>query len=175
MKVADQTHAESLVRAFLDSKVQTENVVVIEAATQEFDLGWVVYYDSKRFVETGDALCALAGNAPIIVERATGALFETGTAEPIDNYIDAFVVSGNPHLRPGSSIRITGWSAGADTIQAIKAVRDSTALGLAGSKAAIDRVIDGTEVTLNTNTSEDASKLVAALLESSFLAQQIYG
>jgi hypothetical protein len=57
---------------------------------QENDFGWVYVYNSKEFMETGDFCCSLAGNAPVIVDRSNGKLYETGTAQPIDHYVNEF-------------------------------------------------------------------------------------
>ena len=39
---------------------------------EEFDVGWVLYYQSVRYLETGNTSDALAGNAPLFVARSDG-------------------------------------------------------------------------------------------------------
>src|SRR5581483_2945881 len=63
---------------------------LIEEQTVDVDFGWVFFYNSKQFKETGDSAYALAGNAPVIVDRATGSLHVTGTARPISEYVEEF-------------------------------------------------------------------------------------
>lgn len=58
--------------------------------TDEHDFGWVYFYDLAEYVETGDFLHALAGNAPVIVDRATGRLYSSGTAHPVEHYVEEF-------------------------------------------------------------------------------------
>jgi len=70
--------------------------VIVPEATLERSFGWVFFYNSKRFVETGDILFALAGNAPIIVDRRTAGIHVTGTAKPLEHYIAAYERTGNP-------------------------------------------------------------------------------
>lgn len=62
-------------------------LVICDEATIERPFGWVFFYDSKRHLETGDFRHALAGNAPLIVNRHTGALVPTGTAREVHEYI----------------------------------------------------------------------------------------
>ena len=57
---------------------------------QENDFGWVYFYNSKEFMEAGDFCWALAGNAPVIVDRHDGKLYATGTAHPTDHYVNEF-------------------------------------------------------------------------------------
>jgi hypothetical protein len=57
---------------------------------QEFDVGWVFFYDSRRHQETGNLYDALGGNAPILIDRETGQAHPTGTARPIEEYVDEY-------------------------------------------------------------------------------------
>jgi hypothetical protein len=57
---------------------------------QEFDAGWVFFYDSQQHQETGNLYDALAGNAPIFIDRETGQARPTGTARPIEEYVDEY-------------------------------------------------------------------------------------
>ena len=64
--------------------------VVLEEETIEKSWGWVFFYQSKAYVETGDFREMLGGNAPIIVNRNTGKLTHTGTAYEIEHYIKEY-------------------------------------------------------------------------------------
>jgi hypothetical protein len=46
-----------------------DDFVVIHDETVEIAEGWVFFYNSREFVETGDFRDALAGNGPIFVDR----------------------------------------------------------------------------------------------------------
>lgn len=63
---------------------------LLERETLEMDFGWVFFYTSKLFWETGDFQHAVAGNAPLIVDRTVGSLHITGTARSTEHYIDDF-------------------------------------------------------------------------------------
>src|SRR5579864_240486 len=63
---------------------------LVEQETLETDFGWVFFYDSKRFLETREFQHAVAGNAPVIVDRTVGSLHMTGTARSIERYIEDF-------------------------------------------------------------------------------------
>jgi len=43
--------------------------------------GWIFFYNSKEFIETGNPSSALAGNGPIFVDR-NGVLEILGSGEP---------------------------------------------------------------------------------------------
>ena len=51
----------------------------------------------KENYETNNDVYAMAGNAPILVENATGKLFETGTAYSVEHYISQYEKYGDPN------------------------------------------------------------------------------
>lgn len=55
--------------------------------TIEFELGWVFFYQTKAFIETGDPMKSALGNAPLIINKQTGAIQVTGTLHHINTYI----------------------------------------------------------------------------------------
>jgi hypothetical protein len=61
--------------------------------TIERAFGWVFFYASKRHLETQDFRYALAGNAPLLVNRFNGQVVTTGTARPIGEYIAEYEAS----------------------------------------------------------------------------------
>ena len=72
-------------------------LAILDEETIEADFGWVFFYDSRKHQETGELSDALAGNAPILVSRRDGSLHATGTAHPIEHYIDNFIRCGDPN------------------------------------------------------------------------------
>lgn len=69
------------------SAPKDEEWVILEHCTIEKPWGWVFFYNSREYVTTGDPIFQLYGNAPYIVNKETGELVSTGTAEGIDDYI----------------------------------------------------------------------------------------
>jgi len=66
-----------------------------DEATEEHGFGWIFFYNSKEFIETGSLSAALAGNSPIVVRRRDGMVLETGTAEPLSVYIGRLIDRGD--------------------------------------------------------------------------------
>jgi hypothetical protein len=70
-----------------------EDFVIVDELTRQFPWGWVFFYNSRRFIETRDPLEAVGGNAPFIVNRSTGEVLVTGTAQSIEHYIQEYEAS----------------------------------------------------------------------------------
>jgi len=65
-------------------------MVILEEETIEKEYGWIFFYQSKKFMESGNISDALAGNAPYIFNKHSGEIIVTGTAYPIDYYITEY-------------------------------------------------------------------------------------
>ncbi|UXA65158.1 YrhB family protein [Xanthomonas prunicola] len=87
--------AKQLVQSLLDSQITEMDceVAVIDSATLERPFGWVFFCQSKEYLLTGNYSTQLAGNSPLIVNRHTGQVVATGTAEPAEEYIARYEAS----------------------------------------------------------------------------------
>lgn len=97
-------HADQVVNTYLDEhEIATfdfdsplplhedrhvQKLVVVRV--DEYDFGWVYFYDGSVHAKTGKPGDALVGNAPLIVDRLDGKLYITGTAHPIDHYLQEY-------------------------------------------------------------------------------------
>ena len=64
-------------------------LVILDEHTIERPWGWVFFYTTRGWRD-GDIGYAVAGNAPYIVNRFDESLHVTGTAAPIDYYIEKY-------------------------------------------------------------------------------------
>ena len=64
--------------------------VVSEDSTIEKDFGWVFFYNSQKYRDTGILRYTLAGNGPVVFDRYTGAIEFFGTSEPVEKLIDDY-------------------------------------------------------------------------------------
>jgi hypothetical protein len=65
-------------------------LAILDDQTVEFNSGWVFFYDSRKYIESGSPSDALAGNAPVIVSKRDGSVHVTGTARPVEDYVREF-------------------------------------------------------------------------------------
>jgi hypothetical protein len=87
--------ALSVIRAYVAAA--TDGVaVVLEDETIDRPYGWVFFYQSREYVETGDARKVLFGNAPLIFNRASGEVRVTGTALPIEDHLRQYEADLSP-------------------------------------------------------------------------------
>jgi len=88
-----ETDAQVIAERYLD-ELQLEmshgTLALMNDRTREEEFGWVFFYQTREYLENRNPLAMLAGNAPIIVDRRDGSVHETGTALPVDEYVNAF-------------------------------------------------------------------------------------
>ena len=62
-------------------------MIILDEYTTEEEYGWVFYWTSRPWHETGDFRHAIAGNGPIIISREDGSLYPCGTSPPLEDRI----------------------------------------------------------------------------------------
>ena len=96
MTAITKEQAKELVKAWICVWRRPDNeIIIVDESTIEKPWGWVFFYTSKKHKETKGMPYAIAGNAPMIVERSSGRLIPTGTAHPINYYIENYERTGN--------------------------------------------------------------------------------
>ena len=66
---------------------ETIDLIIIDKHTIELPYGWVIFYNSKKYIETGKSKYQIGGNAPYIFNKNNGSIKCTGTARAIYYYI----------------------------------------------------------------------------------------
>ena len=90
------TDAENSIQQLLDTlhdldlSPSAPKMRVVAEHTDERPWGWIVYYQSERYLETGDPNDMLAGNGPYFVNRETSEMIITGTALSIEAYVQEY-------------------------------------------------------------------------------------
>jgi hypothetical protein len=73
---------------------------VVEQSTVEIDIGWVFFYQSRRYLESGAFDDQLAGNGPLFVHRRDGSLHHCWSGETWEEAIKRYRDTGRA-LPPG--------------------------------------------------------------------------
>jgi hypothetical protein len=129
-------------------------LVLLSGATIEREFGWVFFWGPS------DPSIMLAGNAPFIVDRRDGSIHVTGTAYPIEEYMESYSHVGRtyPFAIPEHRVLLTGWKPGILKISLTKAIRSATGKGLAEAKHCTDEVLARRPVALTFPTATAADK-----------------
>ncbi len=73
------------------AKYSKYEIILLLNNTIEFKYGWVFFYQTKIFVETGNPNYMLMGNAPIIINKFDSSCHITGTHKDIQEFIDEYI------------------------------------------------------------------------------------
>ena len=87
----DHNKAKEIAMSYVDSLVNSETglLVLVDSDTIEKSYGRVFFYQSKKYLDSGDWRDSLVGNAPFIVLR-TGELIQLSTNKPIEQSLKEF-------------------------------------------------------------------------------------
>jgi hypothetical protein len=89
--------ANDIARSRLSEMEPDTGLELVVTEVREFAFGWVFFYTSKRYLETGNISYALAGNAPFVVRRDSGDVHDFGTAYPFEHYLNEYVKDQGSH------------------------------------------------------------------------------
>ena len=161
LETARNIAADFLQKQNSNSTIELE---LIENPILSGDYGWVFGYNSAEYLRTKSLSSALAGNAPILVEKETGNVVTTGTARPLESYIDSYIEFGDPNVVAGTRIALLSVSqAISQPITIVKTIRDHCKMGLADAKKVYEDCMQGRVVNLNLTSVETARRTALAL------------
>lgn len=149
--------------------------MLIDGHIEEFEAGWVYYYQSARFLETGDFRDCLVGNAPLFVPRNGAPATFISYHRPAVESMEAFSFCGDANEKANPEVEISGGQPDSLKIPAIQCIRTYSGIGLAAAKEAIDKCLSGEVVRVPTQSVEIARELVSALRQLSFVTMVTYG
>ena len=84
-----RTQAREIVQAELLRRCQIpgDSFVIIDDLTVERPFGWVFFYDSKKYLDSGRVEDAIAGNGPVLVNKNSGHVEFCGSHKPVQSSI----------------------------------------------------------------------------------------
>ena len=141
---------------------------------EEFDVGWVFFYQSARYIETGDFSDSVVGNAPLFVSRSDGRLFPVSYHRSLAESMAAYRACGNPNAQEIPEVCLCGRREGAQSVLAIQAIRQHSAVGLAHANSAVESCFEDKSPIVSVSSVAEARVLVAVLAEAGFEAQVCY-
>ena len=147
---------------------------LLPESTLERESCFVLFYQSKQYIETGNFRDMVVGHGPVIICKETGKVFHTGSAYSTERYVNAFEACGDPFGELTASILISSWSEGASAVKAIKCLSSTTGKGLAHSKHVIDQVLGGEEVVVEFPVLEKVKSTITCLSEYGFYSEQLW-
>lgn len=170
---ADQARAAAE-RHLAELSARGEALRLLPEHTEEHDVGWVFFYQSARYLETGAVGDLLFGNAPLLVTREEGTVVTLGTAHWPDVYLEAYRACGDAHARQVPEIELLGWRPGCLALSGIQAIRAHSELDLTEAKAAIDSAMNRESALVPTADLDTAYTLLRELHRCKFIARVRY-
>lgn len=142
--------------------------------TKEFTKCFAVFYQSDEYIKSKNFLKMIVGHGPVLVEKNTGKIFETGSVYVTEHYVTAFEITGDPFAELSSRIKIFGWEPGANKPSAVSAIYKNIGFKLKDAKLLIDNVLSGKTQVVECNDIETAEKLNDELKTNGFKSEHLW-
>ncbi len=84
--------ARTKVLTYLNAEVQEgeDRFAILDNSTLDKTYGWIFFFQSQTYLETGDDAHMLIGNGPVVFLVADGSIHQLGTALPVEDEIERF-------------------------------------------------------------------------------------
>ena len=143
-------------------------------STTEYDTCFTFFYQSTSYLKSGNMNEMLVGHGPVIIDKQTGKVFETGSAYSEQRYVMAYEACGDPFASPKNSVIVQGWLPNADKVTATKFVKKVSTLSLSEAKKIIDHALDDKSTTFDVLPEYDTSEVVKKLNKIGFRSKQLW-
>lgn len=149
--------------------------MLIDSKIERFDAGWVFYYQSPRYIQTGNFSEMLVGNAPLFVPRNGAPPQFVSYHRPTAESVEAFMCCGNANGQPNPEVELSGPICGVAKMTATQAIREFSSLGLGAAKEVVDTCLSGSAVRVQATSVAAARELASKLGQLGFAAKLTYG
>ncbi|WP_242354793.1 MULTISPECIES: YrhB domain-containing protein [unclassified Anaeromyxobacter] len=85
-----EAEERALIHVNLVFEGRNDSVVIVDEATIRKPYGWVFFYQSRKYMESGNLSDMLAGNGPIVVLDSDASIHELGTAYAVEDELRSF-------------------------------------------------------------------------------------
>jgi hypothetical protein len=167
--------AREIAERFLANAFGESVPALVDSATEEFDAGFVFYYQSAEFLMSRNPDDMLVGNAPLFVPRNDSGPTFISYHRPTSESVDAFKYCGDANAVPDAQVELHGWHKGALKVSATQIIREYSPVGLAVAHDVVEQCLAGRTVKLQAASVEAAREFVAKLAAVAFAARVTYG
>ena len=171
-KTMNNLDAENIV--FRNLKLESKNCAIVPNATMEFKKCFVVFFQSKQYLETGKLNQMLIGDGGVIVDKESGLIFSTGSVYTVERYVEAYEAIGDPYAEKSEIISVFQCTNKTNTTDVTKYLHAKLSIGIAKAKEYVDSVVCGKKIELNCKEPEMAIEISQFLNNHGFLAKQFW-
>lgn len=169
--MTEQEAIELVQKEVLSSK---PDCALIQEAHEEYQSCFVLYYQSSKYISSGNTNDMYVGYGPVIVCKNTSRVLETGSQKTTQEYVDAFDACGDPNAVKTEFILVSGWVSGAKKVDATKTIKFYSGLGLADSKKITDSALNEVPSSFKVNDKLSIDAALKELKEAGFRSRQLW-
>jgi hypothetical protein len=163
-------------KVLVEEKIQSERngYAVVDDSTIEYESCWVLFYQTKKYVETNDFRDTIVGHGPVIVDKQSKSIYELGSGNDLDECINAFNKCGDPFATITAYIEVSGWKTGARKVPATGHIKFASELGLKDAKYVIDQALENIPAVFQARDLDIAEQTVTVLSNYGFTCRQLW-
>ncbi|WP_291726091.1 hypothetical protein [Bernardetia sp.] len=146
-----------------DLEAESDVFAVIPNSILESEKCFAVFYQTKKYIETGSFEHFAIGQGAVLVDKITKKIYHTGSGRPAESYIKSYELYGDPFLEEDKSrlnVELEDSSLGSRLMQ-IQLIKAVTKLGVSDAKKVFENLMrGGSVIILNEITDEQRNQLI---------------
>ena len=146
----------------------------IPDVTEEYDKCFAVYYQSVQYIESKNISDMLVGHGPVLVEKKTGKVYETGSAFSTKYYVESLEEAGHPYAKLSNKLKIVGLKPEISNVDAIKFLRTFFMVGLSIAKEHVNTLSENREIVIEFENQSKANDAIVKLSEFGFITKYMW-
>ncbi len=139
--------------------------------TEDFGDLFAVYFVNDEYYASRKMEDMMVGAGPMMVEKKTGQVFQTGSGQSAAEYATAYKECGSVYGRPSSYVSI---SSSENSKAAILNLKSVLSIGLSEAKNLVGSISRDEPVVINAGSSAKAKNIVNKLNQKGFIAKQVW-
>ena len=162
----DHEELKELVTPYISGSTITE--------ITEQDGFFIVYFVNNEYYETKDMQFMLVGAGPLLINKVTKQIFETGSGQIPAYCIESYNKTGTINSQPSNIVEIHSYNDANNKNKAILLLKNQCSLNTVVAKEIVEKALNAVSSTIELESIEQAEQALKALSKSGFRAELLW-
>ena len=161
---------ESEVKKLISRRLKGSTITEVE----DFGDAFAIYFVNDEYYKSGKLEDLAVGAGPTIYIKKTGEIFETGSGQSAEEYINAYRECGDVYGRLSEAIEIKLSNTTTDKKKAILSLKSALGMGLAESKKLFEKMVIEGGLQVNMDDEWGAAEAKNKLINMGFNVKRLW-
>jgi len=140
----------------------------------EQDGFYIIHFVNNEYYETKDVQYMLVGAGPLLVNKETKEIFETGSGQIPSYYIESYHKTGTIYANPSNKIEVIGINDSPNKSEAILLLKKLCKISTIESKNLVEKAYNKIPSIIELESTDKAKEVTSTLKIANFIVEQLW-